>query len=384
LILKEVVEGNGKLSTRAKIHLVRAYLRSNDLQRATELIKTIDIPSYNIEDLYALGCDLDGKSMKAGAVRVYLNIMEKNRSYKDVQERFNNIDIEFGGGHDGESSSASGTLSMKELAVKLLGNEYTGVKLVGKGGMGSVFQATHIKSKELLAIKILSPQLADDDAFKTRFYRETVAIANLAHPNICRIKDIRKAELPFIIMEYIDGSDLKSIMSKMDKPYELERFYVVALQLIDALTFAHSKSIVHRDIKPENLLITSQGIPKIIDFGLAKFKETSSDITATGAMMGTPKYMSPEQIKGEETVAAQSDIFSLGMVLYEMLTLKYPYPQDAVFQRVFMEPLPIRPHNDKVSAQLESIVLKCLQKNADDRFETAEELGEMLKTVRDF
>jgi tRNA A-37 threonylcarbamoyl transferase component Bud32 len=384
-ILEDVMNGKGKFANSAKLHLVRAYLRSNEVSLANNIMDSLDLSTCELEDLYKLACDLDGKQLKVGAVSVYLNILEQDRTYKDVQEKFDKIDTEFGGGNDeAKKSSLSGTTSLKDLAIKLIGSEYTSVSLIGKGGMGSVFKARHKKRGEMVAVKILAPHLADNEALITRFYRETVAIANLAHPNICRIKDIRKAELPFIIMEYIEGTDLKTIISKMTEPFELDEFYRIALQIVDALAFAHSKNIVHRDIKPENLLITTEGVPKIIDFGLVKFKETSSDITATGAMMGTPKYMSPEQLKGETTVAAQTDIFSIGMVLYEMLTLQYPYPQEAVFQRVFMDPSPIRPYNDKVSAQLESIILKCLQRKPEDRIETAQELNHLLKSTRDF
>ena len=383
-ILTDIADTIPALAPRARIHLARVYLRENDVKKATDIIKELNLPSHEIEDLYELACDLDGKSLKAGAARVYLNILEKNQEFKDVQDRFNEIDIQFGGGRDDSKVSASGTTNMTDLAKKLLSKEYSSISMIGKGGMGAVFKAKSKQTGEVSAIKILAPHLADDESLKTRFYRESVAIANLSHENICKVRDIRKAELPFIVMEFIDGSDLKSIIKNRETPFELDEFYSIAMQVVDGLALAHSKHIVHRDIKPENLLLTKDGIPKIIDFGLVKFKENSSEITATGAMMGTPKYMSPEQIKGEADVGAQTDIFSIGMVFYEMLSLKYPFPKDAVFQRVFMEPMPLRPHNPKVTAQLESIILKCMQRHAVERFENAQELKSMLEISRDF
>ena len=221
--------------------------------------------------------DLDGKGLKARAVGLYLQILGRDGDYGDVQKRFDGIDEKFGGGgkKDDVQTRLSSGVSLTDILESSLAGEYSNFKLIGRGGMGAVFSAESKKNDEKVAIKVLSPHLADKEAIKTRFYRESVAIANLSHKNICGIRDIRKADLPFIIMEFIDGESLKDMIEKMTRPIGKEQFLAIALPTADALAYAHSKSIVHRDIKPENILVTKDGVPKMVDFGTRQIQRSS-------------------------------------------------------------------------------------------------------------
>ncbi len=386
LEFRSIMKTSPQYHDKALLHLLRALVRANKMEEATVIFGELDPKNYELDDLYALATDLDGKGLKARAVGLYLQIMGRDKDYGDVQKRFDTIDERFGGGgkKDNLQQRLSSGVSLTGILKDSLSAEYEGFELIGKGGMGAVFSAVNRKSREKVAIKVLSPHLADKEAIKTRFYRESVAIANLSHKNICGIRDIRKADLPFIIMEYIDGESLKDMIEKMTKPVGKAQFLEIAIPTTDALAYAHSKSIVHRDIKPENILVTKDGIPKMVDFGLVKFKEAASDITSTGAMMGTPMYMSPEQLKGEATIDARTDLFSLGLTLYELLTLGYPFPKKAVFQRVFMEPKPLRELNKSIPAQLESIILSCIQNDPEERPSDAAELKSLLETACEY
>jgi len=383
---RAIMAADVRFKDRAQLHLLRALVRANRMEEATDWFEGLDPKQHDVAALYALATDLDGKGLKTRAVALYLQILERDPAYADVQTRFDSIDQRDGGGGKGQNLQqrlASG-ISLSELIEGTLAAEYDEIHLIGKGGMGAVFSAVNRHSRERVAIKILAPHLADKEAIRTRFYRESVAIANLSHPNICGIRDIRKADLPFIIMEFIDGSSLKDVIEKLTQPMGRNQFFSIAIPVARALAYAHGKNIVHRDIKPENILVTSAGAPKVVDFGLVKFREAASDITSTGAMMGTPMYMSPEQLKGEASVDARTDVFSLGLTMYEMLTLDYPFPKKAVFQRVFMEPRALRELNKNVPAQLESVILSCIQNDPDDRPADGSELEALLEASTEY
>jgi serine/threonine protein kinase len=247
---------------------------------------------------------------------------------------------------------------------------------LGRGGMGVVYKAHDTKLKRTVALKFLPPQLSTDPETKARFIQEAQAASALDHPNICTIHEIGETNdgESFIAMACYDGVSLK--LKIEDCRLKIDESINIAIQIAQGLQKAHEKGIVHRDIKPANIMITEDGTAKILDFGLAKLAGQTR-LTKTGSTVGTAAYMSPEQAKGE-MVDHRTDIWSLGVVMYEMLTGKLPfeadYEQAMIYSIINEEPLPVSVLNEDVSAELEQIVNKCLVKNPDERFQTIDDL----------
>ena len=261
-----------------------------------------------------------------------------------------------------------------------LGN-YRLIERIGSGGMGEVWRAEDRKLLRHVAIKILPRQLALDAEWKDRFLREARAIAQLNHPNIATIYSIDEHDDSFYIaMELIEGEPLSNMIAQGPlTPADAVR---VAAHIADGLQEAHEKDLVHRDIKPDNILV-SKKIVKILDFGIAKHIGGTADpsLTQAGMVMGTPHYMSPEQALGR-AVDARTDIFSLGVVLYEMLSGQKPFTGDAapqvLLQSVMNEPRDIAQAAPTTTRALAMIVRRCMQKQAAERFQTCEELKKAL------
>ncbi|WP_031516188.1 Stk1 family PASTA domain-containing Ser/Thr kinase [Desulfofalx alkaliphila] len=267
---------------------------------------------------------------------------------------------------------------------KLLGNRYEIQEQLGGGGMAVVYKAKDTFLNRLVTIKVLRSEFVSDSDFIRRFRREAQAVASLSHSNIVNIHDVGQEEdTHYLVMEYIDGDNLKNfIQDKPDLP--IHEIVSIVRQICDALQHAHENNIVHRDVKPHNILITPNHRVKLTDFGIA-LEATTGTITNTQTIMGSVHYISPEQAKGE-TPGPQSDIYSLGVVLYEMLTSQLPFKGDgpvAVALKHIQEqpPLPgeINPHIPK---ELERVVLKAMEKNPDQRYRSAQEFSsELLRAV---
>ena len=260
--------------------------------------------------------------------------------------------------------------------MEQLGN-YRLIERIGAGGMGEVWRAEDTKLLRHVALKILPPQLALDAEWKERFLREARAIAQVNHPNIATIYSIdQQGDSIFIAMELIEGEPLSNMIAQGPmSPADAVR---VAIHVADGLSEAHEKGIVHRDIKPDNILV-SKKVVKILDFGIAKQIGGTADpaLTQGGMVMGTPHYMSPEQALGR-AVDARTDVFSLGVVLYEMLSGQKPFTGDAatqvLLQIVMNEPRDIGQAAFGITRPLATIVRRCMQKQADDRYQTCEDL----------
>lgn len=255
---------------------------------------------------------------------------------------------------------------------------------LGAGGMGEVYLARDTKLERTVALKVLSPEVAHDNRQMGRFVLEAKAASALSHPNVAHIYEIDEANgVSFIAMEYIEGQALDKMIG--GQPLNTSEAVDIAAQVADALDEAHSKKIVHRDIKPSNIVITPRGRVKVLDFGLAKVDEPwepSSDIatqvkTNPGVVMGTVPYMSPEQAQGKE-VDNRTDIWSLGVVMYQMMTGRLPFASANVhemFDRInHAQPKAISHYNDDVPAELERIIRKCLEKERRRRYQSAGEL----------
>ncbi|HET6883957.1 MAG TPA: protein kinase, partial [Pirellulales bacterium] len=238
-------------------------------------------------------------------------------------------------------------------------------ELLGQGGMGAVYKARQLTLDRLVAVKILPAEVAGDPAFAERFTREARALARLNHPNIVGIHDFGQAGgLYYFVMEYVDGDSLRQLVAK--KESSVRQTLALVPQMCDALQFAHDEGIVHRDIKPENILIDKRGRVKVADFGLAKLLGRSADeatLTRVEQVMGTPLYMAPEQMQGSHAVDHRADIYSLGVVFYEMLTGELPLGRFA-------------PPSQKVEVdmRLDEVVLRALEREPDRRYQHASDL----------
>ncbi len=263
--------------------------------------------------------------------------------------------------------------------MKVFGNRYKVINKIGKGGMADVYKAEDTVLNRVVAVKVLHSHFAQEENFVARFRKEAQAAASLNHPNIVSIHDWgSEDDTYYIVMEYLEGRNLKEIIQEKGVlPAEVS--IDVASRVLSALQYAHNHEIVHRDIKPHNIIITADGDVKVTDFGIAR--AISGTTTQTGSIFGTAQYISPEQAKGELT-GIPSDIYSLGVVLYEMLTGKPPFDGDSpvsiALKQVHETPVPPRGINSKVPEALETIVLRSLAKHPSDRFQSAEEMRKEL------
>ncbi len=262
----------------------------------------------------------------------------------------------------------------------ILGNRYKLLDLIGVGGMAKVYKATDRLLQRDVAIKILKDQYAEDDEFVKKFSNEAMSAARLTHVNIVSVYDIGEdlvegKKIHYIVMEYVDGETLKD---KIDREKNLSNHDIVdySIQIAQALNQAHSSNIIHRDIKPQNILMDKYGLLKVTDFGIARVS-TNATITYTSSILGTVHYISPEQAKGK-FVDAKSDLYSLGVVMYEMATGKVPFDADnsvgIAVMHIQDEPESPIKLNGNLSPRLNDIIMKLLQKDPQERFKNANEL----------
>lgn len=254
-------------------------------------------------------------------------------------------------------------------------NHYRIIDKIGSGGMGDVYLARDTKLEREVALKFLSSQLCRDEECRGRFKREAQAAAKLSHPNIITIHEVSEYKgRPFFAMEYVGGKPLKEYLAEPEMT--VDRIVELAQQICEGLQAAHKAGVIHRDIKPSNILVDSSGRARIVDFGLAVPAERAES-TKSGRTSGTPLYMSPEQIRGE-SVGVSSDLFSLGIVLYQMLTGTLPFTGDYLASIAYSilndDPPPIRDLRPDTPEALQSVVLKLLQKDGSRRFQSATEV----------
>jgi eukaryotic-like serine/threonine-protein kinase len=262
-----------------------------------------------------------------------------------------------------------------------LSDRYELGEILGFGGMSEVHLARDQRLHRDVAIKVLRADLARDPSFYLRFRREAQNAAALNHPAIVAVYDTGEAEtpngpLPYIVMEFVEGVTLRDIVHT-DGPMEQRRAIEVIADACQALNFSHQHGIIHRDVKPANIMISKAGAVKVMDFGIARALADASNVTQTAAVIGTAQYLSPEQARGEK-VDARSDVYSLGCVLYEMLTGEPPFigdsPVAVAYQHVREDPVPPSQRHEGIPPELDAVVLKALAKNPDNRYQTAAEM----------
>src|SRR5512143_407735 len=266
-----------------------------------------------------------------------------------------------------------------DLIGKTLG-QYHIVEAIGHGGMASVFKARQPALDRYVAVKVLLPHQADTPEFRERFAREAKAIAQLNHPNILPVIDYgQDGDLIYIVMKYVAGGTLAE---RLKRPIDLATTTNLIAQIAAALDHAHQRGIIHRDVKPSNVLLDENEWVQLADFGLAKLLAGDQVLTSSGLSMGTPAYLSPEQGQGA-TIDRHADIYSLGVMLYEMVTGRLPFtaetPMGVIIKHIYEQPLPPRTLNPSIPEALEAVLLKSLAKPIEQRYHSAGELARALQ-----
>jgi len=270
----------------------------------------------------------------------------------------------------GDTAAGSGPLGVPPLKPGTTFHGMEVLEFLGQGGMGFVYKARQPNLDRIVALKILDPRLAASPEFAKRFAREAKALAALNHPNIVQVYDYGEENgHHFLVMEFIDGASLRHVLMTQRLTPETALRYVP--QVCDALEYAHSEGVIHRDIKPENILIDTRGNLKIADFGLAKIAMPTGHVTASGHVMGTPHYMAPEQFKGMAKVDHRADIYSLGVVFYEMLTGELPIGR-----------FPVPSEQVRVDVRLDEVVLKALEREPERRYQQASEVKDDVARIK--
>lgn len=276
---------------------------------------------------------------------------------------------------------------------EVIAEKYRIERVIGEGGMGVVVAAFHLQLNRRVALKFLRAEAGGSSGGVARFLREAQALACITGPHVARVMDVGtlKDGQPYLVMEYLDGSDLRSLLTDLGPLPILEAVGYV-LQAAEAIAEAHANGIVHRDLKPSNLFLTrgadAEPLIKVLDFGISKGLDSnaeSSFTTQTGALVGSPAYMSPEQIRDAKRVDERSDIWALGVILHELVSGELPFRGESVSGTLAAiaadQAIPVRVLRQDVPAQLESVILRCLEKNPERRFATVAEFARALLSV---
>lgn len=351
--------------------LGKCFAGKGMLDLALQEFKKLVVDEETKDLLYELAQRYETKKDLVGAKTVYRQLFAADIDYKDVKARFEML-----------SGSTSDPMAFEKTAIVQQMSEeaarrYELLDELGRGAMGIVYRARDKELEEVVALKILPDNMSNNPEAVRRFKIEARNARKLSHPNIVRIHDIgEEMGRKYISMEYVDGTDLKrKIRGVADKKLPVEVVVQHSMEIADALGYAHRLGIVHRDIKPANIMLTSKDEVKITDFGIAKMMDQTGEGTMIGAVIGTPLYMSPEQVQGIP-VDNRADVYSFGIMLYELLNGSPPFMEgDLAYQHIHQEPNPI----EGLDPNLWAIVKKCLEKKKEDRWEKAEVVYEALR-----
>ena len=385
-VVKEKVEGESAEINRM---LGLNFQTQGQLDMAFDKFRRVPVDDGMKDILYNLALDYERKRMFNKAVSVYEYIKDYDEGYRDIGEKIVKLTrasetMIFGLGTGG-TSAEDGTLVIDEDTKPTLGR-YEIQKELGKGAMGVVYMGKDPKIQRVTAIKTIrfTEEYEEEEAekLKEQFFREAETAGMLSHPNIVTIYDAGEDhDLSYIAMEFLEGVDLKDFAAK-DKLLPMRQVIGIIADVADALGYAHEKGVVHRDIKPANIMLLQTGVAKVTDFGIAR--ATASSKTKTGVVKGTPFYMSPEQIMGKK-VDGRSDIFSLGVVLYELLTGTQPFKAEDLTALIYKitseDPEPVTNYNSKVPKAVAQIIEKALVKDREKRYQKAEQMAEHLRIV---
>src|SRR5512141_957360 len=259
---------------------------------------------------------------------------------------------------------------------------YRIIEQLGQGGMATVYKAYHASLDRYVAIKVLHPAFNEDNTFEMRFQREARVVARLEHPNIVPVYDYAEHDKrPYLVMKFIEGDTLKAYMNK--GPLSSDDIRKIVDAVGSALAYAHKQGILHRDIKPSNVLVATDGQMYLADFGLARIAQSGESTLSSDMIMGTPQYISPEQAMGKKDLDAGTDIYSFGVMLYELVVGKVPFSADTPFSIIhdhIYSPLPLpRKVNPEVPEPVERVLLKALAKDRLDRYESVDQMVSAFK-----
>jgi|GEM_PF-580766 len=359
-------------SREAILHIGKAFYKKNDLSLALQYFSRLEMSEEVKELLYDLGDDFYTKGDVDKAIEAYNQILAADITYRDVAVKISELREEI---IDGSSSRRRRDIIIQQLSQKAQ-QRFDLMEEVGRGTMGVVFKAYDKELDEIVALKILSEKFSEDQDAQERFRLEVKSARRLSHENVVRIHDLgEEAGRKYISMEYVDGGDLKQLLVAQ-KRLSLKQVKEFVSQIASALSAAHKLGIIHRDIKPANILLTKDKVCKITDFGIATILKESHNLSPD-IIVGTPLYMSPEQSEGK-TLGPPSDIYSLGVVMYEMLTGSPPFKfGNIAYHHIFTKP----PRMKGIDKEVESIVMKSLEKKPSKRFQDMDKIRTLLETL---
>ncbi|MCX7048671.1 MAG: protein kinase [Candidatus Sumerlaeota bacterium] len=364
--------------------LASAYARSRNLTLALECYCAMEPAQPDLDGLERLLNDLTQANLYREALRAAQLIARYRPDYKDISKTIALLQakLESGGG-----SSPDDPHMRKLIGDQAIGR-YTYIERIGSGGMGTVHKIRDVKNGQVRALKILREGLIHNTKAIERFFREARVAATLNHPNIVLIYDYNLNPLSgrsYIVMEYVDGPSLRArIEDRLDSDFplpweDIREDLLYIRQLCDALAATHAKNIIHRDIKPDNILVNSKGQVKITDFGIMHMEEAT--FTPTGALVGTPRYMSPEQVQGGR-IDARSDLYSTGIVLFELLTGSPPFATgDVAYQQINAPPVAPSDLQPQIPQDVNRLIMRLLEKKPENRPASAQELKKEVDAI---
>ena len=339
------------------------------VEKYSDVMQKLGVNKRTLPICYNLARIYETMSKYRDAQKIYEKMLLQDFGYKDVKKRVETV-----------KKKVAEKKKVPSVEERTIRKRYDLIGEIGRGGMGIVYKAKDNLLNRIVALKMLPPFLVSDKKLLERFFKEARTAARLNHPNIVTIYDVgQEGERSFIAMEFIEGRSLRQILDA-EKMFKPEKVIDVLLQICRGLEHAHNLNVVHRDIKTSNIMLTSDGIVKLADFGLATVVGEAT-LTDSGSTSGTPLYMSPEQIKGEK-LDSRTDIYSFGITMYKMVTGVLPFFEgDIAYQHVYVEPEPPHKLNPEVPEGLENIILKCLQKNKDDRYQSVPDIRKNLERL---
>ncbi|OZG74584.1 serine/threonine protein kinase [Hahella sp. CCB-MM4] len=374
------------------LKLAGQYYRQQRLDQAMDSLEFCYATDEALDLCYSIAIEQEKKRQYDAAMRTYEAILEQTGAFRDVKERLHNLKAASNVlTQHGTGLAMAKTMALPEASVKPVLGRYEIQQELGRGAMGIVYLGKDPKIARLVAIKTLNYQQYDErelEDLRERFFREAEAAGRLSHPNIVTVYDVgEEADLAYIAMDYVQGSPLDRFC-RADELLPVPRVYELMVQVADALQYAHERNVIHRDIKPSNLLYNPEtGQVKVSDFGIARISDDSK--TRTGLVLGSPLYMSPEQLKGK-AIKATADLYSLSVTFYQLLTGATPFKADTLpelsIQILNKKHKSVREVRSDLPASAVRIINKGLQKDPAKRFQSADEMSKAIRKalVSDF